>query len=370
MCAVVHCKARNDVTPKLRVGRQPKCACGDEKGVNLVFAISRRFRQAAIDEVMESVIDPVLDEHGISLTCTYASDNVSDVDHWIHRMGLIFDLADVHIVIDISRSGNTLYEFEYSNISLWNSERNYFDWLFGFQCSQPIPAFRIIIHDQVGRYNGNSVSYFNDRLRVGRRSASGSTLLIYYDRNNISDFKKNFVTSIDKVLSAVKVRNRQCKQRELLLDKFGLFYFAANPANWLTPESSNILLRPIEFDHLRRYVAQRIRLGTTIPDAILELRESESANDESFDSDIANGKMAERAAIAVQFARMASKITLETLSSDMEKIVSAAIALRFSRLYYGRNWSASSFYGLHRNLRSNRLIRFIIRGIAGQLRLG
>jgi hypothetical protein len=83
----------------------------------LICAVSRRFNNPKVDELYALHIEPVLQRYGIILTCDFASEDAANVDYWMNRMNVVLDLADIHIILDLNRSANTFYEFEFSNLS-------------------------------------------------------------------------------------------------------------------------------------------------------------------------------------------------------------------------------------------------------------
>ena len=179
-----------------------------------VFAISRRFSVPWIDALTQEYIEPALARHGLSLTCTWAEDDPNHPDHWINRMGFIFDLADVHVIIDLDRSGNTMYEFEASNLSNYSTDRFFLYCFLGLRSSQKVQQFRIIVHDQSGRYKARSPTYFSDPLKLGRSKVKGSTLLVRYDDREPEAFAQAFSLAVDQVISAVLMQDELLAKRE------------------------------------------------------------------------------------------------------------------------------------------------------------
>lgn len=83
---------------------------------NWRFAISRRFNLPAVDAIYSDWILPALIGEGLILECRYASEQTEDHDFWMNRINLIFEIADIHILIDIERNPNVEFEFERSAI--------------------------------------------------------------------------------------------------------------------------------------------------------------------------------------------------------------------------------------------------------------
>jgi len=79
------------------------------------FAVSRRFRDPLVDSIYGPVVLPVLDSEGLVLECSHASEDTEDYDYWINRMNVIFELADIHVLIDINRTPSLEVEIERSN---------------------------------------------------------------------------------------------------------------------------------------------------------------------------------------------------------------------------------------------------------------
>jgi hypothetical protein len=82
--------------------------------VDWTVAVSRRFHGDGAVLLYERAILPILQQHGIVLECSYASDDRESPDYWVRRINVILEISDIHILLDIDRSGYVDYEFDVS----------------------------------------------------------------------------------------------------------------------------------------------------------------------------------------------------------------------------------------------------------------
>lgn len=100
-----------------------------------VIAVSRRFNLTTVDEVYNTVVLPVLSQHGIVLECRFASDVAEDVDYWVTRMNVILEIADIHIIMEHQPSFSTLHEQVHSAIRRKSGSSITLKTLFGYDSS-------------------------------------------------------------------------------------------------------------------------------------------------------------------------------------------------------------------------------------------
>ena len=118
------------------------------------FAVSRRFNEPLVDSLYDSFVLPVLETEGLIMECSHASEVAADHDYWINRMDIIFELADIHVLIDVNTSQSVEFEIERSN-SIARNRRflaltNNFGW--AFTCNNLLlSSFRIFIRHGLGR---------------------------------------------------------------------------------------------------------------------------------------------------------------------------------------------------------------------------
>lgn len=326
-----------------------------------IFAVSRRFNVPAIESLNKDLIEPILELYGIPLTCTYASDDPDHPDHWVGRMGMIFDLSDVHVIVDIERSGNTLYEFESSNMVNHSSQRLFLNWFLGLQCSQQLQIFRVIVHDQEGRYAARSPSYYPDPLRRLFSRFRGSTILVRYDRTNPSDFQSSFREAIETVCSTTLAHESDAIKRQ----RYGGIREWLTMGAYRVADESDILLAVEDFTALRLAIAKIIATGVSpveVAREIVALGDRSSvpiasrgaANDvDFFGTYIVHDPvaMSEFARTAIEFGGLAEQALKS--GDDLAvrvKVLRTALALRLSLLFCGDRWRRSSFLEMHAGL--------------------
>jgi hypothetical protein len=82
--------------------------------VDWTIAVSRRFHGERAVLLYEGAVLPVLKTHGAVLECQYASDDRQSPDYWIRRINTILAVTDIHVLLDLDRSGYVDYEFDTS----------------------------------------------------------------------------------------------------------------------------------------------------------------------------------------------------------------------------------------------------------------
>ena len=80
------------------------------------IALSRRFNDPWHDRLYSHVLKPVLDEAGILLECKWAKNTTRSVDYWMNKMGIILEISDIHVVVDIDRSAAVDFEINRSRL--------------------------------------------------------------------------------------------------------------------------------------------------------------------------------------------------------------------------------------------------------------
>lgn len=78
------------------------------------IAVSRRFNVPYVDALYYSSIHPVLTEEGLVLECSNAREDTATADFWTNRMNLILECSEIHLLLDVNKSGNMEFEFEKS----------------------------------------------------------------------------------------------------------------------------------------------------------------------------------------------------------------------------------------------------------------
>jgi hypothetical protein len=78
------------------------------------IAVSRRFSSAAADTLYRSVIFPAISSEGSVLECFRASNNPEEMNFWTNRMKLLFELSDIHILLDVDTNAHVAHEFDQS----------------------------------------------------------------------------------------------------------------------------------------------------------------------------------------------------------------------------------------------------------------
>lgn len=89
-----------------------------------IIAVSRRFHLADVDALYYNKVLPILSKYGIVLECLYADNSSDSADYWATRMGLILELADIHILMEHFPSTATLHEQDYSDVLQTRRRRN------------------------------------------------------------------------------------------------------------------------------------------------------------------------------------------------------------------------------------------------------
>lgn len=328
------------IQPKPRNHIPSTDSCGPE----IVFAISRRFKVAAIDSLARDIVEPALSSLGVALTCTYAEDDPSHPDHWINRMGFIFDLADVHIVFDLDRSGNTFYEFEASNLANFMPSGEHLYWMLGVRCTQRLQPFRIIIHDQPRRYMGRSPTYYSDPLRIRRNRILGTTVLVRFDADALPSFVESFKAALALVIKATRLSVDAAETRETQTAEGRL----GDDLHFHDAEEDEPLFPVSEYRELRVALAKRIATGLTPVDLANEIFarvhcETDAANEATMFEVHDAASLAEYAASAISLGRAAAGVIAKP--DDIQarsNLVVTALALRFSLLQAGSQWSVES----------------------------
>lgn len=129
------------------------------------IAVSRRFKLAKVDALYAQSVLPVLQKHGVVMECSYAAEDVHDHDFWVNRMNLIFEIADIHVLLDVERNANVDFEFERSRrvtrMANGAAFRSNFGWnpITGTVLFRP---FRIIVTE------GKGLDTFSKRRREAR----------------------------------------------------------------------------------------------------------------------------------------------------------------------------------------------------------
>jgi hypothetical protein len=101
------------------------------------IAVARRFHIPAVDSLYREIVQPVLDDEGIALECSYAADEPEYPDYWANRMTLILELADIHVLLDIEPNANTLWEFQLSESYAKSAGANALSLSFGWRPRLP-----------------------------------------------------------------------------------------------------------------------------------------------------------------------------------------------------------------------------------------
>lgn len=127
------------------------------------FAVSRKFNDPVVDKLYSSNVLPVLESEGLVIECSRASEESGDQDYWINRMNIIFELTDIHVLIDINPSPSVELEFERANslarYRRFNALNTNFHW--GLTSNKLLlSSFRIFIRHDHGR---------DSRSRIARR---------------------------------------------------------------------------------------------------------------------------------------------------------------------------------------------------------
>lgn len=78
------------------------------------IAVSRRFSDPSVDALYTSLVHPVLSAEGLVVECSNASEATASTDFWTNRMNLLLECSDIHLLLDVHRSGNMEFEFERS----------------------------------------------------------------------------------------------------------------------------------------------------------------------------------------------------------------------------------------------------------------
>jgi hypothetical protein len=84
--------------------------------VDWKIAVSRRFSDPSVEELYRNVIYPVLQSEGLVLECQFADNDPKLINYWTNRIKLILELSDIHILLDIARSGSMDLEFHHSRM--------------------------------------------------------------------------------------------------------------------------------------------------------------------------------------------------------------------------------------------------------------
>jgi hypothetical protein len=231
-----------------------------------IVSVSRRFNDSYVDDLYHDIVRPAL-EWAKVLECHYASEDTEASDYWINRMGVIQDISDIHLILDLRRSGPTLYEFHYSNLSCSEGFRDFL--ALNFDCH---PMFnhrkvRIIVHDEV-HYHPCSPSYSIRPLRIGSTypRTRGTDIVVHFDAGDIPLFKREFGDAMARAVLA------ESQQRAFLWELarkplYRKFMFAQVDA----PTLAGLLLSPSVYYRFCMAVAERIEEGALIDDIISEI---------------------------------------------------------------------------------------------------
>lgn len=74
------------------------------------IVVSRRFNIPVLEEQYQTQILPILQREGIVMECCFAEEEAKSLDFWINRMLIMFEIADIHILIEHEPSQATLIE--------------------------------------------------------------------------------------------------------------------------------------------------------------------------------------------------------------------------------------------------------------------
>lgn len=96
-----------------------------------IIAVSRKFNDPQVDELYFNQILPILREHGLVVECYFAGETADNIDYWVSRMNLIFEISDFHVILEHKPSFSTLYEKYFSEKFRRIASNQYLITLFG-----------------------------------------------------------------------------------------------------------------------------------------------------------------------------------------------------------------------------------------------
>ena len=97
-----------------------------------VIVVSRRFSNPELDDSYKTQILPILEAEGIVIECLYASEEYQNIDYWINRMLMMFEIADFHILIEHDPSSATQLEQVLSYITTYHGRKTAIVGLLGY----------------------------------------------------------------------------------------------------------------------------------------------------------------------------------------------------------------------------------------------
>ncbi|MCS5693975.1 pentapeptide repeat-containing protein [Cyanobium sp. FGCU-6] len=142
------------------------------------IALSRRFNDPWHDRLYSHVLKPVLDEAGILLECKWAKNTTRSVDYWMNKMGIILEVSDIHVIVDIDRSAAVDFEINRSRLI---SGKHYTPSL-----SSTFPKHRISVSGGFGAYGTFIFAPLRIRIREGSKKQHQeypNTYVLYINRD-------------------------------------------------------------------------------------------------------------------------------------------------------------------------------------------
>lgn len=185
----------------------------DKRSYKPDIAVSRRFTSARVNEIYD-VIQPILNQYGRSIECSNTSTSHSSPDHWLSRMGLIFDCCSIHLLIDIDRSKSTLFEFEYSNISTYFDKKDIFVTLLDCRPIYSHKPTRIIIYESGNR--ASTPTLYSNKLKKKLFSSEyvGTDIFVNYSTGMEDRFKHNLERALKRASYVAKKRTQKLVELE------------------------------------------------------------------------------------------------------------------------------------------------------------
>src|ERR1035437_9025255 len=157
------------------------------------FSISRPFRIDRVDQLFNEVVLPTLRRKGLTLECSYASNEVENENFWMNRMKVILELADVHVFFRIASTPQVEFEEQYSK----NMVR---------KGLTPSLATNFQLHRKKYRILKPAVIVIRDgRASMDRKSLFSGESFVHCGRKfDLGEFQRRFERAVDRVISKRK----------------------------------------------------------------------------------------------------------------------------------------------------------------------
>ena len=196
------------------------------------IAVSRRFHDREAEAFYFDVVFPTLSAEGIVLECSYAANEPTYPDYWTNRMKVIFELSDIHVLLDLNPSANTGFEFQmsrsYAQRAGANALRLSFNW-------KPHLDEQLVAPVSLTISPGRGEDTFSELTRLG---------VVHIDGDSLEGFQRRLKTLL--------ARAEECRAKAL---RRTLQHNAASPTQG-APDSSEVTRELLKIMELSRLLSK------------------------------------------------------------------------------------------------------------------